>query len=306
VALKTNIHHNNGHQPVLLEAILQLVKPQPDESYLDLTAGYGGHASAIIERTHAPDKAVLVDRDADAHEALKKRLPSATIVKRDFLAAAKELSGQESVKFDVILMDLGVSSPHFDTAERGFSLKRDGPLDMRMDRSQELTAGDIVNDWPEFQLAEVIARYGQEPQGRRIAKAIVHARPLESTLQLAEVIEQAVNRPRAAIHPATKTFQALRIAVNDELEQLADTLPLLPDLLAPGGRVAIISFHSLEDRLVKQFLKSESRSGYEARLKLLVKKPIRGDQEDVHNPRARSAKLRAAEKIKTERDTHAN
>lgn len=303
--MKTNIHHNN-HQPVLLQATLSLLEPQTRDTYLDLTAGYGGHAAAILARTRAPERAVLVDRDNAATEHLNAMFPIVRTVQRDFLQAARDLT-DEGARFDVMLMDIGLSSPHLDSAERGFSIKRDGPLDMRMDRNQELNAHTIVNEWPEAQITQILRDFGEEPAAAGIAAAIVRARPIDSTGQLADVIKDVPARGRRSkLHPATKTFQALRIAVNDELEQLKETLPLLPDLLAPGGRLAIISFHSLEDRIIKVFLREESRSGYEARLRPLTKKPIRGDTEDVHNPRARSAKLRAAVKIKKERDTHAN
>lgn len=302
--MKTNIHHNK-HQPVLLEAAISYLEPKPGDSYLDLTAGYGGHAQAVIERTHAPDKAVLVDRDADAIKHLSQVMHAANIIKSDFLQAARDLANKQTT-FDVILMDVGVSSPHLDKAERGFSFKLDGPLDMRMDRSQELTAETIVNDWSLPELTRVIRDYGQEPKAARIAQAITGSRPIGGTAKLAQVIADVYGNRRLKIHPATRTFQALRIAVNDELVQLEETLKLLPDLMNPGARLAIITFHSLEDRIVKNWLKEESSSGYEARLSVLTKRPISGKIEDVHNPRARSAKLRAAAKIKTERDTHAN
>lgn len=310
--MHTNIHHTqqhrrHRHEPVLLEQVLKYLAPKPGESYLDLTAGYGGHAQAISELTNQPTKMTLVDRDENAARVLKQLFGAKVqIIGSDFLAAAQSLS-RDRRTFDLILMDLGVSSPHLDKAERGFSIKRDGPLDMRMDQNQDLSAAQIVNDWTQTDLVEILKNYGEEPQAKLIASAIVAARPIESTGELANVVSQAVKRPaKNRIHPATRTFQAIRIAVNDELGQLEQTLKLLPDLLASNGRMAIISFHSLEDRLVKQFLKEEASSGFEARLKLLTKKPVLGETKDVHNPRARSAKLRAAVKIKTERETHAN
>jgi 16S rRNA (cytosine1402-N4)-methyltransferase len=174
-----------------------------------------------------------------------------------------------------------------------------------MDINQQLTAHEVVNSWSESDLTQAIHQYGEESRAKQIAKQIILNRPIESTTQLASIIEQIIPRT-SRIHPATKTFQALRIVVNDELGQLAKTLPLLPDVMTPGGRLAIISFHSLEDRLVKQFFVEDSRSGYEQRLELLTKKPVRGETDDVHNPRARSAKLRAVVKIKRKGRINAN
>jgi len=295
------LHHHNNHQhiPVLFEDTVRLLDPRAGESYLDLTAGYGGHAQAILDKTGSPSLMVLNDRDSDAikHLAAFKRL-GATLIQDDFYSTVLDLGGQR--QFDMILADLGVSSPHFDKADRGFSFSRDGPLDMRMDQSQELTAAVIVNDWPEADLAKVIADFGQQPQAARLARAIIQARPIGTTGQLADVVQTVLGR-HGKRHPATKTFQALRIAVNDELNQLEKSLPLIIDLLAPGGRLAVISFHSLEDRLVKRFFKDDADSGYEARLKLLTKHAIRGT-DDVHNPRARSARLRAVVKIKNQKE----
>ena len=185
----------------------------------------------------------------------------------------------------------------------------DGPLDMRMDTNQAVTAADIVNKSSESELISILKQFGEEPKAQAIAKAIVNARPLERTTELSELVASTYRRRRGKTHPATRTFQALRLAVNEELRQLELTLPYLPELLEDGGRVAVITFHSLEDRIVKRFMKEQSSSGYEATLRLLNKKPIEGAVEDVLNPRARSAKLRAAAKINThpnERSAHAN
>jgi 16S rRNA (cytosine1402-N4)-methyltransferase len=225
----------------------------------------------------------------------------ARFIRSDFLSAARQLT-EEGVKFDMILADLGVSSPQLDRAERGFSFGKSGPLDMRMDQRQQLTASDIVNRYPEEELRRIIREYGEEPKAKFIAQAIVAHRPLQTTGELAEVIAQAIHGRKGRIHPATRTFQALRIELNQELEQVKQFLPLVPHLLKPGGRVAIISFHSLEDRIVKKFFAEQAQSGYEAELQILTKKPIEGATDDVNNPRARSAKLRAAAKIKKERD----
>jgi len=285
------------HAPVLLEDVVKLLSPEKGETYLDLTAGYGGHAKVVIDRVGTASLATLVDRDDMAIKALSPfALAGARLLHTDFASAAKQLS-QEGKQFDMILADLGVSSPQFDIPERGFSLRTLGPLDMRMDQRQSVTAMQLVNELPEQELARVIRRYGEEPQARRIVTAIAEARPLESTIALRDVISRAVGGHKAK-DASARTFQALRIAVNQELTQLEVLLNLLPDLLRPGGRVAIISFHSLEDRLVKRFFKEEASAGYEARLRILTKRPIRGDMNDVNNPRARSAKLRAAAKIK--------
>ncbi len=295
---KKTYHHNNSHVPVLLEAVEHILAPKSGDSYLDLTAGYGGHASRILESTGDATRVTLVDRDNNAVASLSGlSKQGAQILHQDYLSAAQDLV-TKGTQFDMILIDLGVSSPHLDNAERGFSFQTDAPLDMRMDNRQQLTAETLVNLYSEVELTKVLKEYGEEPKAKKIAHAIVMNRPITSTLKLAEVVETVYGR-RGKIHPATRTFQALRIAVNEELHQLQTVLPLLPDLLTIGGRVAIISFHSLEDRLVKQYFASEQQSGYEAKLNLLTKKPISGATEDVLNRRARSAKLRAAVKINT-------
>jgi len=290
-------HHHNKHLPVLLEPTIRLLKPKMGESYLDLTAGYGGHASAVLRKTKNALGMMLVDRDMEALGSLENfKKAGATLVHSDFASAASRLAGQNK-RFDMILLDLGVSSPQLDNPARGFSIYGDAPLDMRMDATRRLSARDIVNKTSEKELADILRKYGQERRAATIAKAIVKSRPIETTGRLAEIVKKT--QPfRSKRHPATRTFQAIRIAVNEELDQLEKTLPLLPDLLKEGGRLAIISFHSLEDRLVKNFLKEEAAGGYEARLKLINKKPISG-QNDASNPRARSAKLRGAVKIKT-------
>lgn len=286
------------HIPVLLEDVLTYLAPVKGETYLDLTAGYGGHARAIIERIgNDASLATLVDRDAHAEAALKPLIAAgARFIRSDFASAAQTLA-QEGEQFDMILADLGVSSPQLDRAERGFSFMQEGPLDMRMDQRQEKTAADIVNHYSAEALEKLIKVYGEEPHAKRIAQAIVAGRPYTTTSQLATAVAQTVRR-KGRIHPATRTFQALRIELNQELEQVKTLLQLLPQLLRPGGRVAIISFHSLEDRLVKQYFAEVARSGYEAELQILTKKPGKGAINDVNNPRARSAKLRAAVKIK--------
>lgn len=293
------------HLPVLLEQVIEVLQPVRGETYLDLTAGYGGHASAVIAAIGDAKAATLVDRDSNAIRELQElQAQGAQLLHTDFASAAKQLA-QAGKSYDMILVDLGVSSPQLDRAERGFSFRHDGPLDMRMDRREPISASDIVNRYPADEIFRIIQRYGEEPFGkaRRIAQAIVEARPIGTTNQLASIIERAYRGPRSKTHPATRTFQALRIAVNRELEQVEQMLALVPDLLNPGGRVAIISFHSLEDRLVKHFLAEQAAAGYEATMTVLTKKPIDGSIYDVHNPRARSAKLRAAVKIKIKKRT---
>ena len=286
------------HVPVLLESVIDMLQPQPGDQYLDLTAGYGGHARAILAKTTNYSESVLVDRDAFALSHLQDlERQGARTMEADFVSAARQLI-DEGKTFDMILADLGVSSPQLDRQERGFSFRLDGPLDMRMDRREERTAADMVNSYTEQELVRVITTYGEEPRGRaiKIAKAIVVNRPFTTTAELAETVKQAIGRTGSKHHPATRTFQSLRIELNRELDLVANILPLLPKLLNKGGRVAVISFHSLEDRLVKRFFKDQLDAGYEAELEMITKKPIDGSISDVNNPRSRSAKLRAAVK----------
>ena len=295
--------NSEKHIPVLLHEVLQYLDPKDGDTYLDLTAGYGGHAAAVLERTGNAEGTVLVDRDATSITELRMRFAGqpVTFLHNDFLSAAQELRGQGR-QFNVILADLGVSSVHLNEVSRGFAINASGPLDMRMDTRQELTADTIVNTYSVDQLTEILKRYGEEPKARQIAKLIVRHRPLTTTNELAEVVATAW-QGRSRVHPATRTFQALRIAVNDELRLLEASLPIWLDLLAPGGRIVVISFHSLEDRLVKQAFLEAGGNRYDAVLKELTKRPVMPQTNElVSNPRARSAKLRAAAKIKTERE----
>lgn len=299
MSIKAHPPHNHAlHVPVLLDRTLELLSPQPFESYLDLTAGYGGHAAAVIERTNSPSSAVLVDRDQNAINELQTfKDKGVTLLHTDFVSAARQLV-EEGRQFKMILVDLGVSSPQLDRAERGFSFLKDGPLDMRMDPSAEKSAQEIVNRSSEDELYRIIVEYGEESRGfaRRVAHAIVRNRPFHTTKQLADLILNEHRGKWQRTHPATRTFQALRIATNDELGQVEALLPLLPRLLEHGGRVGVISFHSLEDRLVKRYFKEQSQAGFEAELEIMTKKPSDGSLYDVHNPRSRSAKLRVAVK----------
>ncbi|MBP9667916.1 16S rRNA (cytosine(1402)-N(4))-methyltransferase RsmH [Candidatus Saccharibacteria bacterium] len=286
------------HVPVLLEKTLEYLRPQEGESYLDVTAGYGGHARRVLECTNNFSDAVLVDRDQMAIESLDDLARKGTLLVQNDFADATEALVKQGKTFNMILVDLGVSSPQLDYGHRGFSFTHDGPLDMRMDQGSGRSAEVLVNTLPSKELERILVQYGEEPRGsaRRIAKAIVQHRPFTTTKELADVILATHRGKWQKTHPATRTFQALRIATNDELAQIERMLPLLPTLLTKGGRLAVISFHSLEDRLVKRFMKEQASAGYEAELALLEKRAISGATEDVHNPRARSAKLRVAVK----------
>ena len=285
------------HIPVLLSEVLANLAPRRDETYLDLTAGYGGHAESMLDVTQNYKNSVLVDRDDFAVKYLTEKFPSSLkIIHADFYSAMLQLLSCGET-FDMILADFGVSSLQLDRPTRGFSFREDGPLDMRMDQRQSLTASDIINKWSERDLAEIFVRYGEETPGRAqmLAKEIISHRPINSTKQLANLI--AAKSKHSRIHPATRIFQAIRIVVNDELKEIEMSLPLLPKLLKPGGRVAIITFHSLEDRLVKDYFKEMSSHGEESPLSIMTKKPIVANQSElVINPRARSAKLRVAKR----------
>lgn len=292
------------HIPVLLNEVLEVLKPQKGETLLDATAGYGGHSIEILERTFQDEGSVLVDRDKNATDELQTIFAGRglQIMQDNFADAAQKLA-DSGKKFDLILADLGVSSPHLDNKNRGFSFKEEGPLDMRMDTGQELTASTLVNKASAGELVRILKEYGEEFRAHRIVRAITINRPIVSTDQLAKVVEGAIHGKRQKAHPATKTFQALRIAVNDELGQLERSLPIWIKMLNPNGRIAIISFHSLEDRIIKRFLKTRSRPGYDTELSLVTKKPVTASQDElVLNPRARSAKLRAAVKIKKQKE----
>ena len=293
------------HKPVLLSEVIAGLKPAKGESYLDLTAGYAGHASEILAVTQNYKNATLIDRDENAIKYLTKNLNSEVeIIKNDFYSATQLLI-ECGKTYDMILADFGVSSPQLDNSERGFSFLTAGPLDMRMDKTQKLTASDIVNKWHPRELERIFMEYGEESQGtaKKHAREIVENRPFSNTLELAELIAfgKHVSKSKGTRwhgkHPATQVFQAIRIAVNDELGIIERTLPNLEKLLNPGGRVAIITFHSLEDRLVKKYFKDNSTLGEESVFEVLTKNPIvAGELELVINPRARSAKLRVARK----------
>ena len=312
-----------SHTPVLLEETLGLLGLRTGSSCIDATTGLGGHSERIAEAIGPSGRLLCIDQDSEALEFARARLAPfgrrVSFAHGNFrelatLAARENFSG-----VDGILMDLGISSMQIQRAERGFAFGLEGPLDMRMDPSSGgITAGEIVNTWDETSLADLIFRYGEERRSRQIASAIVRARPLRTTWELARAAEQVAGgvRGRTQIHPATKVFLALRIRVNGELDSLDATLPLARDLLSSGthpgggGRLAVISFHSLEDRIVKQFMRREStdclcppelpvcRCGHKATLRELTRKAIKpGEAELFANPRARSAVLRAAERV---------
>ncbi len=285
------------HQPVLLREVIDLLRPRPGGVYVDGTLGLGGHAEAIL-KTGARVLGVEWDDDSAARAA--ERLgPSVEIVRDSYANLPAILESRNVPVVDGILLDLGVSSPQFDTASRGFSFLRDGPLDMRMSPRVPRTAADLLRTVGERELERILREYGEEPRARKIAAAIVDMRGrqgsdiLGSTRVLAEFVERLIGR-HTRIHPATRVFQALRIAVNDELENLKKFLETFDRYLGGGGRCCVISFHSLEDRLVKWSFREKAKEG----LRLMTKKPVRASRDEVlQNPRARSAKLRCIEKL---------
>jgi 16S rRNA (cytosine1402-N4)-methyltransferase len=289
------------HVPVLLDEVIDFLKPKEKEHFIDGTVGQGGHAEAILERTSPSGRLLGIDRDPGNLSVAENRLarfaPRAVFVHDTYAHAVQQALDHGFEQVNGILLDLGFSSAHIEDPKRGFSFMADGPLDMRYDPIQSFTADIIVNQYSEEELARLFRTLGEESRARQIAKAIVDARRKEkitSTLALAQLVASAVGGRRGKIHPATKVFQALRIAVNDELGQLERALPELIKLLAPGGRLAVITFHSLEDRVVKQFFAAHDGKT----LKNLTKKVVKPGAEEIRrNPRARSAKLRVAERI---------
>jgi 16S rRNA (cytosine1402-N4)-methyltransferase len=281
------------HIPVLSAEIIAGLTPMAGGYYLDATTGGGGHSELILQA--ADDiKLVAIDRDLDALNASKLRLQAYGSRVTFWHGNYAEYQLNSDRPFDGIIADLGVSSVHLDSAERGFSFRNEAGLDMRMDRTQLLTAGDIINHTDEVELANIFFKYGEERLSRRIARAIVGARPLQTTTELAEIISRNVPKSYryGRIHPATRVFQALRIVVNQELDSLETFLDRSIDWLTPTGKIGIISFHSLEDRIVKHRLKEDER------VRVLTKKPVISQELELdRNPRARSAKLRWAERI---------
>jgi 16S rRNA (cytosine1402-N4)-methyltransferase len=304
------------HVPVLVNEVIEGLQPHPGGHFIDCTVGLGGHATAILEKISPSGRLLGIDADPEAIKISQDRLSdygqAATLVNDSFVNLEAICERYHFHPVDGILFDLGVSSLQLDTAERGFSFQLDAPLDMRFNPEQGLTASDIVNRFSEQELAELIERYGEERHSRRIARLIVQNRPIASTTELARLVEQASGSAtrRGKIHPATRTFMALRIAVNNELQNLELALKQTPNLLRPGGRLAVISYHSLEDRIVKQFMRFAAstcvcppgtvvcRCAHVPTLKLISRKVIKPTSLEIEsNPRSRSARLRIAERL---------
>jgi 16S rRNA (cytosine1402-N4)-methyltransferase len=305
------------HVPVLATEVRECLAVQPGDTVVDATFGAGGHASLLAADLHGRGKLIAIDRDPTVRtyfEQLEQQVSAQLrLLRGDFGVVLPQLAAN-GVRADAILLDLGVSSMQLDRPERGFSYSVDAPLDMRMDSSQELTAREIVNEWPERELGTVFRRYGEERYAKQIARAIVRRRkeqPFERTGELVDAIKASIPAPArfGEGHPAKRVFQALRIAVNEELSSLETALPAALAMLRPGGRLAVIAFHSLEDRIVKQFLREKERGctcppdfpvcvcGHEPELRAIQRRPVRpSDAEVAANPRAASARLRAAVK----------
>jgi 16S rRNA (cytosine1402-N4)-methyltransferase len=289
------------HVPVLFDVAIDLLRVRPEGTYVDCTLGLAGHAEGIVRRLGSAGRLIGFDRDPEALELAKAGLdrvrgemgsqpPAVTLVDEAFSSIARHVEPQS---VDGLLADFGVSSLQFDEARRGFSFQADGPLEMRMDTRSGPTAGQVVNEMGERELANLIYEYGEERRSRTVARAIVRGRPVTSTGQLARIVASAVP-PMKHIHPATRTFQALRIYVNRELDEIKALLEAAPKLLKPSARLVVISFHSLEDRIAKDSLREGARHGI---WEILTKKPVTASEEEIdRNPRSRSAKLRAAER----------
>ena len=302
------------HVPVLLNEVIAGLQAQRGGYFVDCTVGLGGHAAAILEKISPSGRLLGIDADPEAIRVSQDKLSdygeAVTLVNDNFVNLEAICRRYHFHPVDGILLDLGVSSLQLDTAERGFSFHLDAPLDMRFDPGQGLTASDIVNSFSEQELAKLIEKYGEERHSRRIARHIVQNRPIATTVELARLVEQVLGGKRARIHPATRTFMALRIAVNSELENLELALKQTINLLRPGGRLTVISYHSLEDRIVKQFMRYAAssclcppgtvicRCGHVPTLRLISRKVIKPTSLEIEsNPRSRSAKLRIAERL---------
>jgi len=309
------------HTPVLLQETIGALAVQAGGRYIDCTLGGGGHAAAILERSSPGGQLLGIDADPEAIKVAEARLEtyagSTLLVNENFVNLQAICLKYNFYPVHGILFDLGLSSLQLNGDGRGFSFQHDASLDMRFSPSQEVTAADIINLSSEAELAHLIKTYGEEGYGHKIARLIVQERPVETTLQLARIIEQAMGHRRGRIHPATRTFQALRIAVNHELEHLEAALKQAIELLGFDGRLVVISYHSLEDRIVKQFMKQESKDcicppgtpvcvcGHTARLRLITKKVITPSLGEIRlNPRSRSARLRAAERLVSQGKSH--
>ncbi len=304
------------HVPVLLDEVIAGLQPRQGGYFIDCTVGLGGHAAAILDKISPSGRLLGIDADPEAIKISQDKLSdcgeAVILVNDNFVNLEAICERYHFHPVDGILFDLGVSSLQLDTAERGFSFYLDAPLNMRFDRGQGLTASDIVNGFSEQELAKLLEKYGEERHSRRIARYIVQNRPITTTVELARLIEQALGAPtrRGKIHPATRTFMALRIAVNNELQNLELALKQTINLLRPGGRLTVISYHSLEDRIVKQFMRYAAsscvcppgtvmcRCGHAPTLKLISRKVIKPTSLEIEsNPRSRSARLRIAERL---------
>lgn len=305
------------HQPVLLAETISYLLNKPDGIYVDGTVGGGGHLQGLLQNLDPQARVIALDKDLDTLEATRKRFqhdPRVVFVHEDFRHLTRVLAEKNLTKVDGVLLDLGVSSMQLDLEERGFSFHDDARLDMRMNRQDKLTAWDIVNTYDESDLLRILVQYGEEKYAPSIVRSIIKRRQektIDTTLELTELIKASVPASyRREKHPARKTFQALRMEVNDELGAIETVLPQAVEHLNPGGRLCIISFHSLEDRIVKRFMQWEERTcvcppglpvctcNHQARLKILTRKPVQPTPEECQrNPRARSAKLRAASRI---------
>jgi 16S rRNA (cytosine1402-N4)-methyltransferase len=299
------LNAEESHAPVLADEVIEWLQPRSGGRYLDCTVGYGGLAERLLSGAPGDSMLVGIDQDSSALDASRERLrpfgDRVQLIHGNFRDVKQHLTRAGISSVDGAVLDLGVSTPQLSQSERGFSFSEDGPLDMRMDQSDSVTAADIVNRWTESDLAWAIFQYGEERYARRIARGIMTARkgaPLRTTFDLVEVIRRAIpaGSRHGRIHFATRTFQAIRIAVNRELDALQEALPQLIDVLTAGGRLCVISFHSLEDRIVEQTFRSQG-AGVTPGVKILTKKPqVATAQELEHNPRARSAKLRVLER----------
>ncbi len=293
------------HMPVMLDEALAMLDVKPGGRYLDATLGLGGHAGAMLDASQPDGRVLGTDADPEALAAASRRLAAfgkRVELRRAWLDAAAQVAVDASfTPLDGVLCDLGVSSLQLDRPARGFSFQREGPLDMQLgplDQTQTTTAYEIVNQWPAVDLANLIFDYGEERRSRRIARSIVRQRPIETTTELAQAVVDAVGfRPGSRVHPATRVFQAIRLEVNRELERLAEFLSQARSVLRLGGRLVMIMFHSLEDRIVKRFLRDQS-SGSAPAFRTLTRRVLRPSAAEIErNPRARSARLRAAEAI---------
>lgn len=304
---------SSPHLPVMLQQVLDGLQPKSPGLFVDGTLGAGGHSASILALAQPHGELLGIDLDPVAMNLARERLTQfgqrVHLVHGSYSDLDVHLKSIGWEKVQGILLDLGVSSMQLDQPEKGFSFRLDAPLDMRFNPSAPLTGAEILNEWDESDILQILWDFGEERQARRIVRAILAARPIHTTIELANLIEKTIGR-KSGIHPATKTFQALRIAVNGELENLKTVLPKAVDALSPGGRLAVISFHSLEDRIVKHFFVDQAKDcicppsqpictcDHRAKLKIITRHPLEADESEIsYNPRSRSARLRVAERL---------